>query len=61
MCGQFRDKFSEYVDQFNPYCAFGCNMKDTFNGTLFRFPLRSADQATRSRLSKHCYSDDQVS
>lgn len=52
---------SLYEDQFFPYCAFGCDMKAPFNGTLFRFPLRSADQAAKSRLSRQAYFEDDVS
>ncbi|KAL9266715.1 Sacsin-like protein, partial [Drosera capensis] len=47
-------------DQFLPYCAFGCDMKKHFNGTLFRFPLRNADQAGKSRLSTQAYADDDI-
>ncbi|KAL3502258.1 hypothetical protein ACH5RR_036707 [Cinchona calisaya] len=49
-----------YKDQFLPYCGFGCDMKRPFHGTLFRFPLRNADQATNSKLSKQAYSEDDV-
>ncbi|CAK9135400.1 unnamed protein product [Ilex paraguariensis] len=49
-----------YSDQFFPYCAFGCDMKSPFHGTLFRFPLRNADQAASSQLSKQAYSEDDV-
>ncbi|XP_021724690.1 uncharacterized protein LOC110692006 isoform X2 [Chenopodium quinoa] len=52
---------SHYKDQFFPYCAFGCNMKSTFNGTLFRFPLRNAEQAAESKLSRQAYSEDDIS
>ncbi|GER32765.1 zinc finger family protein, partial [Striga asiatica] len=52
---------SVYKDQFFPYCAFGCDMKSTFPGTLFRFPLRNADQAANSMLSKQTYVEDDVS
>ena len=52
---------SLYEDQFFPYCAFGCDMKNPFNGTLFRFPLRKADQAAKSRLSRQAYSEDDIS
>lgn len=51
---------SLYKDQFFPYCAFGCDMKSPFAGTLFRFPLRSAEQAARSKLSKQAYSEDNI-
>lgn len=52
---------SRYKDQFFPYCAFGCDMRNPFNGTLFRFPLRNADQATNSKLSKQAYTEDDLS
>ncbi|XP_059656455.1 uncharacterized protein LOC132303270 isoform X2 [Cornus florida] len=52
---------SLYKDQFFPYCAFGCDMKNPFPGTLFRFPLRNADQAANSKLSKHVYLEDDIS
>ncbi|KAI4356900.1 hypothetical protein L6164_000883 [Bauhinia variegata] len=52
---------SFYKDQFFPYCAFGCDMKSPFGGTLFRFPLRNGHQATRSKLSRQAYSVDDIS
>ncbi|KAH7569811.1 hypothetical protein JRO89_XS05G0003000 [Xanthoceras sorbifolium] len=52
---------SLYKDQFFPYCAFGCDMTTPFAGTLFRFPLRNADQAARSKLSRQDYSEDHIS
>lgn len=32
--------------------AFGCNMTSSYEGTLFRFPLRNQHQSTVSRISK---------
>ncbi|XP_047182441.1 sacsin-like, partial [Vigna umbellata] len=52
---------SFYRDQFSPYCAFGCDMQSPFSGTLFRFPLRNADQAVRSKLSRQAYSPEDIS
>ncbi|KAK3017644.1 hypothetical protein RJ639_003236 [Escallonia herrerae] len=52
---------SLYRDQFFPYCAFGCDMKSPFRGTLFRFPLRNTDQALNSKLSKQAYLEDDIS
>lgn len=52
---------SRYKDQFFPYCAFGCDMRNPFNGTLFRFPLRNTDQAANSKLSKQAYTEDDLS
>ncbi|CAI5478867.1 unnamed protein product, partial [Closterium sp. Yama58-4] len=42
-------------DQFSPYCAFGCDMQRPFAGTLFRFPLRTEEQAGKSKLSRQAY------
>ncbi|XP_071734151.1 uncharacterized protein [Rutidosis leptorrhynchoides] len=53
--------FSKYQDQLSPYCAFGCNMKTTFPGTIFRFPLRNKEQAAISKLSKQAYLADDIS
>ncbi|KAG4170211.1 hypothetical protein ERO13_A12G134051v2 [Gossypium hirsutum] len=52
---------SIYNDQFLPYRVFGCDMKSSFAGTLFRFPLRNSDQAGRSKLSRQAYSEDDIS
>ena len=52
---------SVYRDQFSPYCAFGCDMTSPFAGTLFRFPLRNADQAAGSKLSRQAYLEDDIS
>ncbi len=41
-----------HPDQFAPYQAFGCDAKSYFSGTIFRFPLRTAEQAATSRISK---------
>ncbi|KAJ0963928.1 hypothetical protein J5N97_029050 [Dioscorea zingiberensis] len=51
---------SLFKDQFVPYCAFGCDMKSPFCGTLFRFPLRSSDQAAVSKLSRQAYLEDDI-
>ena len=39
----------------NPYLVFGCNMKDAFEGTLFRFPFRNEKTAKQSEISKTCW------
>ncbi|KAL3892284.1 hypothetical protein ACJMK2_004503 [Sinanodonta woodiana] len=44
-------------NQFKPFQnVFGCNTSCAFEGTLFRFPLRTASQAERSEISKKSYS-----
>jgi sacsin len=35
-------------------------MKASFQGTLFRFPLRSTEQASSSRLSRQSYTEDDI-
>ena len=39
-----------FPDQFKPYMRFGCDMRERFEGTLFRFPLRSAEAAACSQI-----------
>lgn len=40
--------------------VFGCDTKSYFNGTAFRFPLRTADMAAHSRISHQQYSAAKV-
>ena len=49
-----------YPSQFQPYEVFGCDMRKSFDGTLFRFPLRTEEQAVVSNLSTHAYTDAKV-
>lgn len=41
--------------QFSPLSAFGCNLRSNFPATLFRFPLRTPEQASASRLSRQAH------
>ncbi|XP_023513522.1 sacsin isoform X1 [Cucurbita pepo subsp. pepo] len=52
---------SQYRDQFLPYCVFNCDMKSSFAGTLFRLPLRNADLAARSNISRQAYTEEDIS
>jgi sacsin len=36
-----------FPDQFIPFEFFGCDMSSAYNGTLFRFPLRTGSQARK--------------
>lgn len=45
-----------FPDQFRPYQYFGCDFKQSFPGTLFRFPFRNTAMARRSEISKRSYS-----
>ena len=49
-----------FTDQIAPYAAFGSDLKSQFNGTLFRLPLRTAEQATSSRLSTKIHTTDDL-
>ena len=46
---------STFPHQFLPFEFFGCDFDSTYNGTLFRFPLRSPALARRSEISKRSY------
>lgn len=46
----------QFRDQFAPY---GIDWKKPFNGTLFRLPLRTPNQASTSRLSARSLTDDE--
>ena len=57
-----------FIDQFQPYHdVFHCNTKPegetrfNYNGTLFRFPLRTETQAKRSKISHEVYDEKKVS
>ena len=49
---------NNFPHQMTPYLKFGCDMKNRFNGTLFRFPFRNATTAAESEISKKQYGDD---
>ncbi len=36
------DLIGQFPDAFTPYLHFGCDLRHSFPGTLFRFPLRWA-------------------
>ena len=46
---QFPDQFAGYKD------VFGCDLLNTYHGTLFRFPLRTADAARLSEIKQETY------
>ncbi|CAM9133150.1 unnamed protein product, partial [Laminaria digitata] len=50
----------QFPDQFSPYLFFGCELKNRFDGTLFRFPLRTAAAARASEISHASYSAESV-
>eukprot|EP00118_Oscarella_pearsei_P024382 m.305435 g.305435 ORF g.305435 m.305435 type:complete len:3250 (+) comp40861_c0_seq2:3832-13581(+) len=52
-----------FKDQFQPYEGiFGCNMtgRQSFDGTLFRFPLRTREQAKRSEIKNEPYDKKRI-
>eukprot|EP01034_Spumella_vulgaris_P024039 gene24039-30336_t len=46
------DILNQFPDQFSPYFYNNNNFKKPFQGTLFRLPLRTNEQAVTSLLSK---------
>ena len=59
-------KLQTFRNQFKPFNGvFGCDLslaKDdySYNGTLFRFPLRTREQAAVSKISDKCYDDHEM-
>ena len=54
----------DFRDQFKPFDGiFGCNLEkgdNSFQGTLFRFPLRTREQAARSEIKELYYSHKEM-
>ena len=56
----------KFADQFKPFNGiFGCDLHldkedNSLNGTLFRFPLRTREQAIESEIKNLCYDDHEV-
>lgn len=46
----------KFPDQFEGFKVFGCDFKKEFDGTIFRFPLRTVEQASVSRISHRGHS-----
>ena len=61
-----KDKVSDYKDQFNTFNGiFGWNISNNgsglpYPGTLFRFPLRTKQQAEKSKISKLSYDRQEI-
>ena len=59
-------RLRKFTNQFKPFNGiFGCDLhleKDdnSFDGTLFRFPLRTSEQASRSEIKRLAYNDQQM-
>ncbi len=51
---------SHFPDSFQPYQVFGCDMHERYNGTLFRFPLRTEQLAPLSEIKPQAYESDDV-
>ena len=59
-------RLHSFKNQFKPFNGvFGCDLHlekehNSFDGTLFRFPLRTREQAARSEIKKLFYSDQEM-
>ena len=51
---------STFRHQFEPFQYFGCDFQKPFEGTLFRFPLRTPSLAKKSEISSRSYSVSDV-
>ena len=59
-------KLRKFKNQFQPFNGiFGCDLHlekedNSFDGTLFRLPLRTREQAIASEIKQLCYDDQQM-
>ena len=59
-------KLQKFKNQFKPFNGvFGCDLHlkkvdNSFDGTLFRFPLRTREQAATSEIKKLCYDEQEM-
>ena len=59
-------KLQTFRNQFKPFNGvFGCDLSldrddNSYNGTLFRFPLRTREQAAVSEIRDKCYDDQEM-
>ncbi len=51
---------NHFPDSFQPYQVFGCDMHQRYNGTLFRFPLRTEELAPLSEIKPQAYRAEDV-
>jgi sacsin len=51
---------SSFPDSAATLKAFGCDMEHSFNGTLFRFALRTENMAAVSGISKQVYAPERL-
>ena len=60
------NRLKKFKNQFKPFNGiFGCDLHldkqdNSFDGTLFRFPLRTRDQASKSEIKDLWYNQDQM-
>jgi sacsin len=50
----------QFPDQFEPYLQYGCDLENYYNGTLFRFPLRSSETAKDSQIKNSMYNREDI-
>ena len=59
-------RLQKFKNQFKPFNGiFGCDLhldkeENSFDGTLFRFPLRTREQAARSEIKNLCYDEQEM-
>ena len=55
LLGRMPDQFQPFQDVFG--CTLRAGTEPSYNGTLFRFPLRTAQQAVNNKLKSDSYSE----
>jgi sacsin len=55
-----QDVCAQFPDQFEPYKFYGCDLKSRYEGTLFRFPLRSTATAKRSEIKREVQTEASI-
>ena len=56
----WQNRVKQHAATFAPYQAFGCHIPKSYNGTLFRLPLRTPAQVGTSEISKSSHTPSDV-
>ncbi|MCG8323635.1 MAG: hypothetical protein MI921_29340, partial [Cytophagales bacterium] len=51
---------TQFPDALSPYHQLGCSLREPYNGTFFRFPLRTEAAAKQSEIKKTAYTIQDV-
>jgi hypothetical protein len=51
---------SLHADQYSPFLVFGNTFKKRYDGTIFRLPIRTAEQGRQSQISQKIFDDEAI-